>query len=132
MIGDVNLFLSTEENDDKSPSAATSPKRRAEMEIMIAEPSARRQGYALGTMQVFLSWASEALNLPPSAFFARVGAGNAGSIALFEKLGFRKGQYVAVFDEQQMDWAGGAAWSWPRDFVELDDPAEAIDAAETP
>lgn len=140
MIGDVNLFLSEEihESEDLEDTEVASypngsfPRtasqtRRAEVEVMIAESGARRQGYALSALRVLLSYASSALGLPPSAFFARIGASNEGSIALFEKLGFKKGKLVAVFDEQQMDWGGGADWGWPRDsFEELNDPAETL------
>lgn len=45
MIGDVNLFL----NDQDDPHCG-------EIEIMIAEPSARQKGYAIETLTTFLRY----------------------------------------------------------------------------
>lgn len=92
---------------------------------MLAPLSARRQGYALSTLRLFLLYASRTLGLAPSSFFARIGTANEGSIALFEKLGFRRGKVDEIFQEMQMDWGGGE-FGWEDDYVVLDDPAEEL------
>lgn len=152
MIGDVNIFLSSEtppssDAEDEEPTAlsssalSTSPSsiskpppardtRRAEVEIMLAPLGARRQGFALSTLRLFLLYASRTLNLPPSAFFARIGTANTGSIALFEKLGFKRGKVVVVFQEMEMNWGGkegeGFGWEGKEEYIPLDDPAEEL------
>lgn len=152
MIGDVNIFLSSETppssdaEDDKpaalaSSSLSTSPSsitklppardtRRAEVEIMLAPLGARRRGFALSTLRIFLLYASRTLSLPPSAFFARIGTANTGSIALFEKLGFKRGKVVEVFQEMEMNWGGGEGgnfgWEGKEEYTPLDDPAEEL------
>lgn len=152
MIGDVNIFLSSEtppssdaEDDEPAPlassSLSTSPlsaakplpvhdTRRAEVEIMLAPLGARRQGFAISTLRLFLLYASRTLKLPPSAFFARIGTANTGSIALFEKLGFKKGKVVEVFQELEMTWGGkdgqGFGWEGKEEYIPLDDPAEEL------
>ena len=150
MVGDVNLFLSSatppsSDNEDEASAAPPEPvrraslasitqsalpdTRRAEVEIMLAPRSARRQGLALSTLRLFLLYASRTLNLKPSAFFARIGTSNTGSIALFEKLGFKRGKVVEVFQELQMDWGGndeGFGWEGQEEYTVLDDPAEEL------
>ncbi|GAA6001694.1 hypothetical protein JCM10207_002270 [Rhodosporidiobolus poonsookiae] len=126
MIGDVNLFLHdvTPPSSPSSPSVASAPpttpaapafSRRAEMEIMFPPlpPFPARSGIALATLQLFLSYASRALALPPAAFFARIGFDNAPSLALFAKLGFEEGKRVEVFREVEIVWRkGGQRWPW--------------------
>ena len=50
MIGDVNLFLN--DPDDS---------QCGEIEIMIAEPSARQKGFGLETLQTFLRYGNDSL-----------------------------------------------------------------------
>lgn len=148
MVGDVNIFLSqatppSSDNEDStappepirrgSITSITLPSgpdtRRAEVEIMLAPRSSRRQGLALSTLRLFLLYAARTLKLKPSAFFARIGTSNSGSIALFEKLGFKRGRVVEVFQELQMNWGGsdeGFGWEGKEEYVVLDDPAEEL------
>ncbi|BGP12841.1 hypothetical protein JCM10213_001325 [Rhodosporidiobolus nylandii] len=125
MIGDVNLFLHdlTPPSSPASPSAssaaappapsAETPTRRAELEIMLVPGlSPPRSGLALQALRAFLIYASLALSLPPSAFFARVGFDNAPSLGLFRKLGFREGKRVEVFREVELVWSGGGEFGW--------------------
>ncbi|KAM0793204.1 hypothetical protein ACM66B_000674 [Microbotryomycetes sp. NB124-2] len=139
MVGDVNVFISSEDDEDhderQGDDASTSKdQRRAEVEIMIASPSDRRHGYATSTLQLFLAYVSKTLSLSPDRFFARIGASNEGSIRLFEKLGFKKGKFVQVFDEQQMDWGGGdgrgEGLGWSAEYVQLFSEAEPLEAPE--
>ncbi|KAK4054868.1 hypothetical protein OIV83_000792 [Microbotryomycetes sp. JL201] len=138
MIGDVNVFISTDSDDDDDQLAELDSKdnavrrrrdtRRAELEIMIASPDDRRQGYAASTLRMFLPYVSKILSISPDRFFARIGASNVGSIRLFEKLGFKRGKLVQVFDEQQMDWdeSRGTEWAWSLNYAELYSEAEPL------
>lgn len=143
MIGDVNLFLhdASPPSSPSSPSPSSSsgpspvPTRRAELEIMFP-PSPLcppRSGLALLTLQTFLSYASRALDLPPSVFFARIGFDNEASLGLFAKLGFVEGKRVEVFREVELRWGGAGeeesgAWPWEKDpawrYEEVADPRD--------
>ncbi|GAA5934304.1 hypothetical protein JCM3775_006964 [Rhodotorula graminis] len=151
MIGDVNLFLhdasppsspsplspSPSSSPSADPALSTTP-RRAELEIMLPPSSSSlyrpRSGLALLTLQLFLSYASRALDLAPSSFFARIGFDNAPSLGLFAKLGFVEGKRVEVFREVEMRWnagngdAEGRRWPWERDhawrYDEVEDPRD--------
>ncbi|PWN38991.1 hypothetical protein IE81DRAFT_335759 [Ceraceosorus guamensis] len=124
MVGDVNLFLSLDDDE--------------EVEIMIAEPRARRQGLAFESLCLLLRYAtttasastsasnsSSLLPLAPSAFRAKIGLSNAKSRALFAKLGFEEHKVVKVFEEVELRWTGfkhhsGATETlrllhWPRE-----------------
>lgn len=118
MLGDVNLFLSpvSPPSSPTSPSPLSPPSfsNRAEMEIMLPLASTRRQGLATEVLQCFLSYAADALRLPPAAFHAKVSETNEASMRLFEKLGFRRGRLVEVFQEREIEWAGGEEWGWGK------------------
>lgn len=125
MIGDVNLFLSdayeSDEDEDTLSSTLESkppPIKRAEIELMIALISARRSGYGLESIQLFLSYASDILELKPFQFFAKIGMDNLGSIKLFERLGFVKGKISEIFQEVEMIWGGtiDEKWSWEKGY----------------
>lgn len=90
MIGDVNLFFS--EDDDHV--------KQAECEVMIAEPSHRRQGLAKLAMTLMIRYA--AAHLGPLRFFSRIGLSNDASLALFASLGFDRYKTVAVFNECEL------------------------------
>lgn len=57
-----------------------------------------------------LNYAQKHLSIPTKNFIARIGLTNAGSIALFNKLGFGKEKVVEVFQEvtMRMGWVEGA------------------------
>lgn len=116
MIGDVNVFFSPVEEDEEHDGSvqhiafedslvkpdATSALQ-AELEIMIAEPSVRRQGLASQALQLMLQYVSiPPLSIPPKHFLVRIGQSNKGSIAMFEKLGFEIVKTVEVFQEVEM------------------------------
>lgn len=121
MIGDVNLFLSASYESDEEESGKDAPSHlRAELELMIAMSSSRRKGFGIEALQIFISYASEKLPLPPSSFFAKIGTSNEGSIQLFERLGFKKGKISIVFEEVEMVWGGGDTWSWEKSYETVD------------
>lgn len=127
MVGDVNIFLSKaydSEEDGDSEAPASEGHTKAEVELMIALPESRRRGYGTAALRTFLSYASTTLDLPPCAFFARIGTTNEGSIALFEKLGFKRGKVVEAFGEVEMVWGGASTWGWEEAFEVASYPSE--------
>lgn len=129
MLGDVNLFLHEADPDsdaddepvplprDHAPALRAKQPRlpRAEMEIMFPPTPSfpPRSGLATHTLQVFLSYATAELHLPPSSFFARIGFENEKSLGLFRKLGFVEGKRVEVFREVELIWPHGKDTTWP-------------------
>ena len=96
MAGDVNIFLSQDGADGPAHT-------QAELEIMIAEPSARRKGYAKEALQLMMAYAArEPLSTRPEDFFARIGMQNTGSIRLFERLGFGITKRIEIFQEVEL------------------------------
>lgn len=85
-VGDVNLFL----NDHDDAAAA-------EIEVMVAERSARRRGVAAEALSLLQAWAAGALGL--RRFRAKIGHANAPSLALFRVLGYALVSSSAVFEE---------------------------------
>ncbi|KIV78156.1 hypothetical protein PV11_09902 [Exophiala sideris] len=100
MIGDVNLFLSTAEDEDEASSQVV-----GELELMIAERGEHRKGYGRGALLAFLAYIvkheSDMLQEFQAGqdsgagsqfdhFAVKIGQTNHGSIALFESLGFSK------------------------------------------
>ncbi|KAI5652294.1 hypothetical protein M9H77_29481 [Catharanthus roseus] len=86
MIGDVNIYMNDMEDTKK-----------AEIEIMIAEPKSRGKG--LGKESVSMMMAFAVKNLGIQAFRAKIGESNKASIALFKKLGFEETCYSEIFKE---------------------------------
>ncbi|CAF0813723.1 unnamed protein product [Adineta ricciae] len=91
MIGDVNLFLN--DPDDL---------HCGEVEIMIAEETARHKGYGIETLHTFFRYAIETLNI--TRFVVKIGLKNLPSIALFtNKFQFQTIQTSEVFQEVTME-----------------------------
>ncbi|EXJ96409.1 DNA polymerase delta subunit 2 [Capronia coronata CBS 617.96] len=102
MIGDVNLFISTAEDDAENQVVA------GELELMIAERTEQRRGYGRAALLAFLNYIlrhegsllTEFYAGQPTAtavaparfghFAVKIGETNHRSIALFERLGFHK------------------------------------------
>lgn len=72
MVGDVNLFF----NDDENPS-------NCEIEIMIAESTQRRQGFALEALNLMMAYGVVHLNV--TRYYCKISDDNHPSIALFTK-----------------------------------------------
>ncbi|KAF8898035.1 hypothetical protein CPB84DRAFT_1781201 [Gymnopilus junonius] len=121
----VNIFLhGTIPSLSKSvPSPAIA--FHAEVEIMIAEPSFRRNGLAIEALRLMLGYATgqpqafypdsdstaktvalgaepSPLSIPPESLLTRIAETNYPSIRLFEKLGFEITKRVEVFQEIEM------------------------------
>lgn len=98
-IGDVNLFISTRDDDDGKQSVV------GELELMIARKEEQRKGHGRAAILLFLAYilshqaailgeyglehdrqSKEAFDF----FSVKIGEGNSRSTKLFESLGFRK------------------------------------------
>merc|ERR1711920_273713 len=98
MCGDVNAFLS-EIDDDESEQRL--PMLIAELEVMIAEPSQRRQGLALEALMVFMHYIL--VHLPVAVFTAKITDSNTASRQLFaNKLGFTVFKPMPVFAQTEL------------------------------
>ena len=99
MVGDVNLFLSVEEELDETGSVCSSVFQ-AELEVMIAEPSGRRQGLATQACQFMIG---EAFRAGVERVFVKVKDDNSPSLRMFEKMGFDFVKHVECFGETEME-----------------------------
>ncbi len=88
MVGDTNLFLGRDDNDDDDV---------AEVEIMIAEKSARRRGLGWEAVCAMLRYGAEELSV--RTFEAKVKVDNGPSHGMFAKLGFVEVGRSEVFKE---------------------------------
>jgi len=98
MVGDVNLFFSSNDNDDHN--SGTNPEEKsveAEVEVMIAEPSARGKGMGKESVTMMLYYAFQHLSV--QTFVVKIGISNKESIHLFHKLGFQYLSHSEVFQE---------------------------------
>ncbi|XP_052818317.1 N-acetyltransferase 9-like protein [Mya arenaria] len=86
MVGDVNLFF----NDEVD-------KSTAEIEIMIADPSARGQGIGKEALFCMMVYGFEELSV--RCYTAKIGYDNHTSATMFTKIGFKEIQKSDVFRE---------------------------------
>ncbi|KAJ3299117.1 N-acetyltransferase 9 [Borealophlyctis nickersoniae] len=109
MIGDVNLFF----NDHDDPHSA-------EIEIMVAESSCRRQGYGLQALILMIRYAITDLNT--TRLTAKISIQNTSSIVLFmDKLGFSEISRSEIFGEVTLEKVFSSEFV---EWVMKDGPAE--------
>ncbi|KAI0403657.1 acetyltransferase domain-containing protein [Xylaria palmicola] len=123
MVGDVNLFLTPcdDDDDDDDDDADGEDARegsarevKGEVDIMIAAPEHRRRGLGEAAVRAFLrflagrhgdvmrEYARGAGDARLRRLVAKINADNAGSIRLFENLGFRRDGGPDYFNEISM------------------------------
>ncbi|EPB69121.1 acetyltransferase, GNAT family [Ancylostoma ceylanicum] len=89
MIGDVNLFLQSEDN-------------AGELEVMVAEKPARGSGVGTEAVSLMISYAMN--ELPVERFFVKITDDNSASLHLFEdKLHFRRVSHSEAFKEHTLE-----------------------------
>ena len=126
-VGDVNLFIhdylqsepdsesdtdnhgdeccvTLEDDDDKKPSIV-------EVEIMIAERSARRKGYGHVAIQLIMQYAVEWLHM--ERFIAKIIDDNNPSISMFKALQYKLYLSVECFNEVHYHWKIQKAHNYP-------------------
>lgn len=102
LCGDINAFfsefyVSDWTGDDAEPSSEAMGKV-AEINLMIAEKTSRRKGIAEDALRLFTEYVVRNVDAV-KLFVAKIQIHNAGSIALFEKLGFSQFKRVECFNE---------------------------------
>ncbi|GFO04248.1 N-acetyltransferase 9 [Plakobranchus ocellatus] len=90
MIGDVNIFYISDCHS----------RLEGEVEIMIAEPSARGKGFGREALCSMMRYAVE--NLGTKSFTSKIGLSNNPSLKLFKSLGFKEVSKSDVFEEVTM------------------------------
>lgn len=127
MIGDVNLFLSVADPSDVDEdehqgaphdTAADSGEMKGEtssrqeytgeLELMIAEKTARRRGYGKASLLMFMAWIvqNKQIIVPGGElirFSVKIGIDNSNSMALFTGLGFEQVKYSEYFRESELE-----------------------------
>ncbi|KAJ3189643.1 hypothetical protein HK101_008820 [Irineochytrium annulatum] len=91
LIGDVNLYFNDFEDTHS-----------AELEVMIAEESARRKGFGLAAVQLMMRYAVEELGV--RKFTSKISMSNTASLRLFRsKLGFQDVSTSEIFQEVTLE-----------------------------
>ena len=112
MVGDVNLFLSDEEDEEEvdpfaPPKELPPPQKQAEVDIMIAESAFHGKGLGKEATSLMMLFGAKKLGF--RRYFCKINEDNAASKSLFEnKLGFIEKQYVAVFKQYELELKKGA------------------------
>jgi RimJ/RimL family protein N-acetyltransferase len=113
MIGDINLFLSEEEDDvdtcdwNQLTTCNTQADERklfsqAELDIMIAKESHRHKGLGAELALMMMHYGASALGI--RRFFVKIKDTNTSSIRLFrDKLGFVQCSYAECFGEYEFE-----------------------------
>ncbi|KAK0046130.1 N-acetyltransferase 9-like protein [Biomphalaria pfeifferi] len=85
MVGDVNIFFSSDSHAE------------GEVEIMIAESSARGRGFGKEALCCMMRYAHEQLHT--SCFISKIGFENGASLQMFHSLGFHEMSRSDIFKE---------------------------------
>jgi methionyl-tRNA synthetase len=127
MVGDVNFFLyPDDEGEGEGEGTATDEDGKelliGEVDVMIASKDDRRNGSGEGAVRALLLYLQRHIfgvlseyssvngkNVRLKSLMAKIKESNAGSRALFEKLGFKQQGEVNYFGEVKLvtDWIDG-------------------------
>lgn len=129
MIGDVNFFLYPDDSEDEeaNPAEGDAQLLIGEVDVMIASKDDRGKGYGEGAVRGLLLYLQRHLFEVLSEYgsgsdsgkkgqqarlkslMVKIKESNAGSRALFEKLGFKQQGEVNYFGEVKLvtDWVDG-------------------------
>jgi hypothetical protein len=108
MVGDVNIFIYKSSDEDVSETCGHQQDTLpwiVEIEIMVAEPTAKRQSIGkvavIWMMNYVSTHASEIFNESHAkyVFKAKIGRENYPSISMFESLGYQQTKVIEVFQE---------------------------------
>jgi len=105
MVGDTNLFVEAEHEEEKA----------AEIDIMIAESGMRRKQRGKEATLLMLKYGLEKLGI--GRFIAKIGSDNTASIKLFQQLGFEEISHSQVFCETTFSTGGNKFVQYLRDHV---------------
>ena len=121
MVGDVNLFLSEEDDEEENVGEEEKPEgneqqsgnvaiekrgMQAELDIMIAEKSARGQGIGLEASCLMMLYGVRHLGI--RRFFCKINEDNHSSLSLFRKLKFEECDYAACFKQYEYELKRGS------------------------
>lgn len=112
MVGDVNLFLSEEENEDNrgcanngtaaSKASVILPRMQAELDLMVARKDFRGKGVGREAATLMMQFGATKLSI--RRFFCKIHESNVASLGLFRtKLGFSQCAYAACFREVELE-----------------------------
>lgn len=94
MVGDVNIFLSTDEDKEDEL------KTVAELEVMIVDKINRGRGYGIESIRLMINYALKFLKNPKlERFIVKIDENNFASIKMFEKLSFIQYSYSKIFKQ---------------------------------
>ena len=110
MVGDVNLFLSEEDDEEESDHDSldgeiSRPKKplEAEIDVMVAVEKYRRKGIGKEAVSLMMMYAATVLGI--RCIKAKIKDTNDASRKLFEKsLDFRESKFVSCFKEYEYEF----------------------------
>jgi len=112
MVGDVNLFLSDIDEDDdiderkcSLPISVTSAcqRKQGELNIMIAEASARQKGLGTEACKLMMFYSIQFLGV--QRFFVKISESNFASRQMFDRvLKFKQCHYAKCFQEYELEF----------------------------
>lgn len=113
MVGDVNLFLSQEDDDsDEEEDLPSERPKQAELNIMIAEQGYQKRGMGKEASCLMMIYGSRTLGI--RRFFCKIDEDNHASRSLFDKLGFLQCDYAECFKQVELEMKKGS----PDELIE--------------
>jgi RimJ/RimL family protein N-acetyltransferase len=115
MAGDMNLFLTREDEETGSDSAG---RLVGEINVMVAEERFRQHGLAKEAILLAMHYGVKRLNI--DKYMCKIVETNTASRNLFQRLGFSEVNYVAAFKEYEY------CFDLKQQFVSVDDRQRAV------